>query len=103
MEDNILPWSLDRVETVCHPCYYCTYFSCVGMRPVITDKVLPQLISQLYEPGQPNIITEAQALLANFQSSSQAWILARELLKRPDEKGKFFGALTIIVKLNRER
>ncbi|EFY87485.1 importin 13 [Metarhizium acridum CQMa 102] len=65
MEDNTLPWSLDRVES-------------------------------------PNAITEAQALLANFQSSPQAWILAHELLRRPDEKGKFFGALTIIVKLNRE-
>lgn len=73
------------------------------MQPIIIDKVLLQLISQLYEPGQPNTITEAQALLANFQSSPQAWILAHELLKRPDEKGKFFGALTIIVKLNRER
>ncbi|KID69796.1 importin 13, partial [Metarhizium hybridum] len=75
MEDNTLPWSLDKVES---------------------------LISSLYEPRQPNAITEAQALLANFQSSPQAWILAHELLRRPDEKGKFFGALTIIVKLNRE-
>ncbi|KAK8917628.1 hypothetical protein VCV18_010091 [Metarhizium anisopliae] len=72
MEDNTLPWSLDKVES---------------------------LISSLYEPGQPNAITEAQALLANFQSSPQAWILAHELLRRPDEKGKFFGALTIIGKV----
>ncbi|TWU74744.1 hypothetical protein ED733_005644 [Metarhizium rileyi] len=75
MEDNTLSWSIERVE---------------------------YLISSLYEPGQPNVITEAQALLANFQSSPQAWILAHELLGRSNEKGKFFGALTVIVKLNRE-
>ncbi|KHO00889.1 importin 13 [Metarhizium album ARSEF 1941] len=75
MEVDTLPWNLDRVES---------------------------LISSLYEPGKPNAVAEAQALLSNFQSSPQAWILAHELLRRPGEKGKFFGALTIIVKLNTE-
>jgi hypothetical protein len=30
-------------------------------------------------------------------------MLARHLLGRPDEKVKFFGALTIIIKLNTEK
>ncbi|KAG6017198.1 hypothetical protein E4U54_008073, partial [Claviceps lovelessii] len=75
MEGNAFPWSLDRVET---------------------------LILSLYESKTPENIATNQALLANFQSLPQAWILARELLQRPDEKVRFFGALTIIIKLNRE-
>ncbi|KAK2612940.1 member of the karyopherin-beta [Conoideocrella luteorostrata] len=75
MEDNTLLWSLDRVES---------------------------LISSLYEPNSPDIIATDQALLADFQCSSQAWFLAQKLLQRPDEKVRFFGALTIIIKLNRE-
>lgn len=57
----------------------------------------------MYESKTPENIATNQALLANFQSLPQAWILARELLQRPDEKVRFFGALTIIIKLNRER
>ncbi|GAB0135516.1 hypothetical protein EsDP_00003851 [Epichloe bromicola] len=75
MEGNTLPWSLDRVEF---------------------------LILSLYGSRSPEKIATDQALLANFQSSPEAWILAHELLQRPDEKVRFFGALTIIIKLNRE-
>ena len=42
-------------------------------------------------------------MLQRLQRSPQAWILARELLARPDEKVRFFGALTLIVKLNTDR
>ena len=41
--------------------------------------------------------------MQRLQRSAQGWLLARELLGRPDEKVKFIGALTIIVKLNTER
>ncbi|KAG5979833.1 hypothetical protein E4U55_004725 [Claviceps digitariae] len=75
MEDNTFLWSLERVEA---------------------------LILSLYESKTPENIATNQTLLANFQSLPQAWILARELLQRPDEKVRFFGALTIIIKLNRE-
>ncbi|KAG6125862.1 hypothetical protein E4U22_007621 [Claviceps purpurea] len=75
MESSALAWSLDRVEA---------------------------LILSLYESKAPDKIATDQTLLANFQCSPQAWILARELLQRPDEKVRFFGALTIIIKLNRE-
>lgn len=62
-----------------------------------------QLILSFYDANHPGSINTAQSLLADFQSSSQAWTIASGLLNRPDEKVKFFGALTIIVKLNRER
>ncbi|KAG6030374.1 hypothetical protein E4U41_000118 [Claviceps citrina] len=75
MEENAFPWSLERVEA---------------------------LILSLYDSKSPEQIATDQALLANFQSLPQAWVLAHDLLQRPDEKVRFFGALTIIIKLNRE-
>ncbi|KAK5988739.1 Importin beta-like protein [Cladobotryum mycophilum] len=75
MEDETLPSDLDQVES---------------------------LILALYEPNPPEVISRTQAILSRLQSSSQAWSLAHHLLERPNEKIKFFGALTIIVKLNTE-
>lgn len=49
------------------------------------------------------MIAKTQSTLSRLQGTPQAWLLARHLLARPDEKVKFFGALTIIVKLNTER
>ncbi|KAH7308240.1 armadillo-type protein [Stachybotrys elegans] len=60
------------------------------------------LILSLYQPNPPEIITKTQATLSRLQSSQHAWILARHLLGRSDEKVKFFGVLTIIIKLNTE-
>ncbi|RDA83248.1 hypothetical protein CP532_4161 [Ophiocordyceps camponoti-leonardi (nom. inval.)] len=42
------------------------------------------------------------ASLSCFQCSPQAWAMIQDLLERPDENVKFFGALTVIIKLNRE-
>jgi hypothetical protein len=61
------------------------------------------MILFLYQPNPPHIIAQTQAALSRLQGSQQAWELAQHLLTRPDEKVKFFGALTIIVKLNTER
>ncbi|KAH6893595.1 armadillo-type protein [Thelonectria olida] len=61
-----------------------------------------QLILSLYRPNTPEVISRIQATLSQLQSSPQAWAMARDLLSRPDDKVKFFGALTIIIKLNNE-
>lgn len=62
-----------------------------------------QLILSLYQPNSPEVISRTQAALSQLQGTPQAWQIAKLLLARPDEKVKFFGALTIIVKLNTER
>ncbi|UKZ78094.1 hypothetical protein TrVFT333_005828 [Trichoderma virens FT-333] len=75
MQDELLPSEIEQVES---------------------------LILSLYEPASPSTISKTQATLSRLQGSPQAWSLAHHLLGRPDEKVKFFGALTIIVKLNTE-
>ncbi|KAH6604096.1 hypothetical protein Trco_007542 [Trichoderma cornu-damae] len=75
MQDELLPSEIEQVES---------------------------LILSLYEPASPGTISKTQATLSRLQSSPQAWSLAHHLLGRPDDKVKFFGALTIIVKLNTE-
>lgn len=62
-----------------------------------------KLVLSLYQPNPPDVIATTQATLSRFQSSPQAWSMVRHLLERPDEKVKFFGALTVIIKLNNER
>jgi hypothetical protein len=42
-------------------------------------------------------------VLQKVQKSPEGWQLAESLLSNPDEKIKFFGALTFIVKLNTVR
>ncbi|PKS11859.1 hypothetical protein jhhlp_001153 [Lomentospora prolificans] len=58
------------------------------------------LIHALYEPVPPAAVSQIQDILHRVQRSTQAWSVARDLLARPDEKVRFFGALTLIVKLN---
>lgn len=65
--------------------------------------IVTKLILSLYEPASPSTIAKTQSTLSRLQSSPQAWTLAHHLLGRPDDKVKFFGALTIIVKLNTEK
>ncbi|RCI10987.1 hypothetical protein L249_5439 [Ophiocordyceps polyrhachis-furcata BCC 54312] len=60
------------------------------------------LILSLYQPNPPQIIADAQASLSRFQCSPRAWAMIQDLLERPDENVKFFGALTLIIKLNKE-
>ncbi len=68
-----------------------------------------QLILSLYEPGQtPAAIARTQETLQQLQRSPQGWQLAKTLLDRTvavpsDVYLKFFGALTIVIKLNTER
>jgi hypothetical protein len=62
-----------------------------------------QLILTLYNPNPPELVSHAQTVLHRIQRSPQGWKVAQDLLARPDDKVKFFGALTLIVKLNTER
>ncbi|CAJ2505947.1 Uu.00g000770.m01.CDS01 [Anthostomella pinea] len=62
-----------------------------------------QLIHELYKPNPADRITHIQDVLQRLQRSPQGWQLAQGLLARPGDNIKFFGALTIIVKLNTER
>jgi hypothetical protein len=61
------------------------------------------LVLSLYQATDPETVAHIQEVLHRIQKSDDGWRLARDLLARPDEKVKFFGALTIIVKLNTER
>ncbi|KAI0976037.1 armadillo-type protein [Xylaria arbuscula] len=61
------------------------------------------LINELYKPNPPETISQIQEALQRLQKSPQGWQLAQSLLGRPGDNIKFFGALTIIVKLNTER
>lgn len=62
-----------------------------------------QLIHELYKPNSAETITRIQEVLQRLQKSPQGWQLAQGLLTCPGDNIKFFGALTIIVKLNTER
>ncbi|KAI1812852.1 armadillo-type protein [Poronia punctata] len=61
------------------------------------------LINELYKPNPPETISKIQEVLQRLQKSPQGWQLAQGLLELPGDNVKFFGALTIIVKLNTER
>ncbi|KAI1781451.1 ARM repeat-containing protein [Hypoxylon cercidicola] len=60
------------------------------------------LIHELYKPNPPATVSRIQEILQGLQKSSDGWQLAESLLSRPGSNVKFFGALTIIVKLNTE-
>ncbi|KAI8265213.1 Importin beta-like protein kap111 [Colletotrichum sp. SAR 10_99] len=61
------------------------------------------LVLALYEPAPPEAIARIQEVLHRLQRSPSGWWIARDLLSHNDDKVKFFGALTLIVKLNTER
>lgn len=58
------------------------------------------LVKSLYEPGQAKKISQTEATLRVLQRSPQGWEIADALLKSEDEQVRFFGALTLTVKLN---
>jgi hypothetical protein len=71
-----------------------------------TPTTLPEvedMVRMLYQPNPPELISRIQEILQQVQKSPEGWQLAEHLLDRPDTNVKFFGALTIIVKLNTER
>jgi len=62
------------------------------------------LIQALYQQSNPpKTINAIQEVLQRLQKSDQGWQLARSLISHSDPNIKFFAALTLIVKLNKER
>ena len=58
------------------------------------------LVEMLYDPGHAKKISQTEATLRVLQRSSQGWEIADALLKSDDEQVRFFGALTLTIKLN---
>ncbi|KAL5121783.1 member of the karyopherin-beta [Pleosporales sp. CAS-2024a] len=58
------------------------------------------LVKSLYHPGNAHHISQNEATLRVLQRSPQGWEIAHALLKSDDEQVRFFGALTLTVKLN---
>lgn len=67
--------------------------------PLGLDEI-ERLVKSMYEPGQARKITQTEATLRVLQRSPQGWEIADALLKSSDEQVRFFGALTLTVKLN---
>lgn len=61
-----------------------------------------QLVLALYSPASPDAIARTQDVLQRLQRSPAGWQFAHGMLERDNDQVKFFGALTIIVKLNTE-
>ncbi|KAK0622864.1 armadillo-type protein [Immersiella caudata] len=61
-----------------------------------------ELIQILYSPNPPSVYKLAQDRLQTLQKSNEGWQLAQALISSPNTNTKFFAALTLIVKLNKE-
>ncbi|KZL75180.1 importin 13 [Colletotrichum incanum] len=67
-----------------------------------TSQEAEAMVLALYQPAPPETIARIQETLHRMQRSPSGWWIARDLLGHADDKVKFFGALTLIVKLNTE-
>ncbi|KAH5645414.1 hypothetical protein HBI51_115790 [Parastagonospora nodorum] len=67
--------------------------------PLAFDEI-ERLVKSLYDPGNAKKISQNEATLRVLQRSPQGWEIADALLKSNDEQVRFFGALTLTVKLN---
>ena len=67
--------------------------------PMSLDEV-EKLVRTLYDPGNAKKFAETEATLRVLQRSPQGWDVGDALLQNPDENVRFFGALTLTVKLN---
>ncbi|KAF2678963.1 hypothetical protein K458DRAFT_315514 [Lentithecium fluviatile CBS 122367] len=61
---------------------------------------IENLVKTLYEPGHGKKISETEATLRMLQRSPQGWEIGDALLNSTDENVRFFGALTLTVKVN---
>ncbi|ROT38867.1 hypothetical protein SODALDRAFT_311989 [Sodiomyces alkalinus F11] len=68
-----------------------------------TSQEAEALVLALYEPSAPRNLKQIQETLSRLQRSPSGWWIARDLLSSGDDKVKFYGALTVTVKLNTER
>ena len=67
--------------------------------PLGLDQI-ESLVKSMYEPGHARKITETEATLRVLQRSPQGWEIGDALLNSHDENVRFFGALTLTVKIN---
>lgn len=61
---------------------------------------IEELVKTLYDPGHARKIPETEATLRVLQRSPQGWEIGDALLSSSDENVRFFGALTLTVKVN---
>jgi hypothetical protein len=61
---------------------------------------IERLVKSLADPGNAKKISQNEATLRVLQRSPQGWEIADALLKSDDEQVRFFGALTLTIKLN---
>jgi hypothetical protein len=73
------------------------------LKSILIILTASQLIRALYSPQPPETIKHIQDVLQQIQKSGQGWQVARSLLSSSDQQVKFFGALTVIVRLNTDR
>ncbi|KAK4190430.1 putative importin [Podospora australis] len=69
--------------------------------PTSLDEV-EQLIRALYQPNTPETISKIQEVLQRLQRSPEGWQLAQSLIAHREDNIRFYAALTLIVKLNRD-
>jgi hypothetical protein len=62
-----------------------------------------QLIRALYQPNPPETISRVQEVLHRLQRSPEGWQLAQSLIAHREDNIRFYAALTLIIKLNRDR
>ncbi|KXX78656.1 Importin-13 [Madurella mycetomatis] len=61
-----------------------------------------ELIRALYQPNPPGTISKIQEVLHRLQRSPEGWQLAQSLIAHREDNIRFYAALTLIVKLNRD-
>ncbi|PVI02736.1 ARM repeat-containing protein [Periconia macrospinosa] len=61
---------------------------------------IEKLVKTMYDPGNAKKIAETEATLRVLQRSPQGWEIGDALLNNADENIRFFGAITLTVKLN---
>jgi hypothetical protein len=61
-----------------------------------------QLIRALYQPNPPETISKIQEVLHRLQRSPEGWQLAQSLIAHREDEIRFYAALTVIIKLNRD-
>ncbi|KAL2156546.1 hypothetical protein VTH82DRAFT_1291 [Thermothelomyces myriococcoides] len=60
------------------------------------------LIRALYQPNPPETISKIQEVLHRLQRSPEGWQLAQSLISHREDNIRFYAALTLIIKLNRD-
>ncbi|KAK4169230.1 importin-13 [Cladorrhinum sp. PSN259] len=68
--------------------------------PTTLDEVV-SLIRELYRPYQPDV-ARIQDVLHRVQKSQEGWRLAETLISHRENEIRFFAALTLMIKLNRD-